>query len=145
MQLDKTKVNSITIVFRSWSCSFPPVEVVDQPTVQNSQTVLVALLNLMQLMKVSNMNSGGETNYALLYLMIVPMPFFCENMELQEQSISLDLHTLPSTFSYTFSISSVYFHGLCAVWILFNFRINSETQKPNKIINEIQQISFKLW
>lgn len=145
MQLDKTKVNSITIVFRSWSCSFPPVEVMDQPTVQNSQTVLVALLNLMQLMKVSNMNSGGETNYALLYLMIVPMPFFCENMELQEQSISLDLHTLPSTFSYTFSISSVYFHGLCAVWILFNFRINSETQKPNKIINEIQQISFKLW
>lgn len=129
MQLDKTKVNSITIVFRSWSCSFPPVEVVDQPTVQNSQTVLVALLNLMQLMKVSNMNSGGETNYALLYLMIVPMPFFCENMELQEQSISLDLHTLPSTFSYTFSISSVYFHGLCAVWILFNFRINSETEK----------------
>lgn len=129
MQLDKTKVNSITIVFRSWSCSFPPVEVMDQPTVQNSQTVLVALLNLMQLMKVSNMNSGGETNYALLYLMIVPMPFFCENMELQEQSISLDLHTLPSTFSYTFSISSVYFHGLCAVWILFNFRVNSETEK----------------
>lgn len=87
MQLDKTKVNSITIVFRSWSCSFPPVEVMDQPTVQNSQTVLVALLNLMQLMKVSNMNSGGETNYALLYLMIVPMPFFCENMELQEHRV----------------------------------------------------------
>lgn len=60
-QLDKTKVNSIAIVFRSWSCSFPPVEVMDQPTVQNSQTVLVALLSLMQLMKVSNINSGGES------------------------------------------------------------------------------------
>lgn len=134
MQLDKTKVNSITIVFRSWSCSFPPVEVMDQPTVQNSQTVLVALLNLMQLMKVSNMNSGGETNYALLYLMIVPMPFFLWKHGIAgAQSISLDLHTLPSTFSYTFGISSVYFHGLCAVWILFNFRINSETEKKKTI------------
>lgn len=67
MQVDKSKMYAITIVFRSWSCFFPPVEVVDQSTVQNSQTVLVALLSLMQLMKVSNADGGGERMCASLY------------------------------------------------------------------------------
>lgn len=58
MQVDQSKMYAITIVFRSWSCSFPLVEVVDQSTVQNSQTVLVALLSLMRLMKVSNANGA---------------------------------------------------------------------------------------
>lgn len=83
MQLDQSKMYSITIVFRSWSCSFPPVEVVDQSAAQSSQTVLVALLSLMQLMKVSNANSGGESNVCF---MIIPVPFF-GRMRVQEYGI----------------------------------------------------------
>lgn len=83
MQLDQSKMYSITIVFRSWSCSFPPVEVVDQSAAQNSQTVLVALLSLMQLMKVSNANSGRESNVCF---MIIPVPFF-GRMRVQEYGI----------------------------------------------------------
>lgn len=83
MQLDQSKMYSITIVFRSWSCSFPPVEVVDQSAAQNSQTVLVALLSLMLLMKVRNANSGGESNVCF---MIIPVPFF-GRMRMQEHRV----------------------------------------------------------
>lgn len=91
MQLDQTKMYSITIVFRSWSCSFPPVEVADQSTVQNSQTVLVALLSLMQLMKVSNADSGGESNVCFVISMIIPVAFL-EKMRLKERRIYFVVH-----------------------------------------------------
>lgn len=85
MQLDKTEVNSIAIVFRSWSCSFPPVEAMDQPTVRNSQTLRVALLSLMQLMKVSNINSGGESKLHFVLSHDHSSATFCDSVKLQER------------------------------------------------------------
>lgn len=90
VQLDQSKMCLTTIVFRSWSCSFPPVEVVDQSTVQNSQTVLVALLSLMLLMKVSSAD-GGERSVCPLY----PWSFLCPlfgRMRLREHRMYFTVH-----------------------------------------------------
>lgn len=92
MQLDQSKMYSITIIFRSWSCSFPPEEVMDQSTVQNSQTVLVALLSLMQLVKVSNEDRGGENNLCFIVSMIIPAPFF-GGMRLQKHRVYFIIRT----------------------------------------------------
>lgn len=108
VQLDQSKMCLIAIVFRSWSCSFPPVEVVDQSAVQNSQTVLVALLSLMLLMKVSNADSRGESSACPLY----PWSFLCPlfgRMRLSEHRVYFTVHAkLADTLSF------VHFYYFCS-------------------------------
>lgn len=107
VQLDQSKMCLITIVFRSWSCSFPPVEVVDQWAVQNSQTVLVALLSLMLLAKVSNADSRGESSVCSLY----PWSFLCPlfgRTRVREHRVYLTAHTKHADISYTFQTRAVF-------------------------------------
>jgi len=112
MQLHQSKTYSITIVFRSWSCSSPPVEVADQSAAQNSQTVLVALLSLMQLMKVSNAGSGGESNVCFIVSVVISLLFWGGSKTARAQGIfhstckSMQICCL----SYILSISAVQFH-----------------------------------
>lgn len=66
---------------------------------------------------------------ALLCPMIVPVLLLFAKSEIaRTQDI---FHSMCKSMqilhlSCTFFISAVYFHGLCAVWVLFNFRISSE-------------------
>lgn len=85
---------------------------------QNSQTVLVALLSLMQLMKVSNADSGGESNVCCIVSMIIPVLFF-GRMRLQEHRVYFIVHAKVCKY-IVFHTSLVFLQfssmksGLCA-------------------------------
>lgn len=75
--------------------------------------------------------------YAFLYPMTIPVPlFFAKNEIARTQDIFHSMCKSMQIFhlSYTFFISAVYFHGLCAVWVLFNFRKSSERWRKGRTI-----------
>lgn len=149
VQLDQSKMCLIAIVFRSWSYSFRPVEVVDQSVVQNSQTVLVALLSLMLLMKVSNADSRGESSVCPLYqrsFLLFWGEWDCLSTGCISQYLqSLQIHRL----SCTFSISAVHFHEewvghVLSMQILVHFRIRRERQKREGL-KPTWGLTYLLW